>query len=172
TRDGFQQIEQHLASVFRLGARLPPDLDYLLWQAGRAEAAVMASGHDLSPCFNDGYISNYMVNATGDVRIIDWEYASNNDPVWDLAIFCMECFFNAATRNEIVEEYYGTLRHDVLARIDAYEALVCLKWGLWAALQAVVSRIPFDFCKYADLLFMRARGVMRHPRFEAALLKL
>ena len=75
------------------GGRTPRDLDYLLWQCGRAEQAVSAAGVSLCACYNDGYVANYMVDDFKNVKIIDWEYGSNNDPYWDLAMLSMENFF-------------------------------------------------------------------------------
>ena len=40
-------------------------------------------------CHNDVYEPNYIVTKTGDMYLIDWEYAGLNDPANDLAcIFC------------------------------------------------------------------------------------
>jgi len=171
TKTGFQQIEEHTRQVAEFGGRTPPDATYFQWQVKRAEDAIMASGMDLAPCYNDGYVTNYMVDENRNIRIIDWEYAANNDPMWDLAVFSLECFFDVAARQEMIERYFGQFRQDVSARLEIYYGLACVKWGYWAALQGSISAIPFDFYKYSDLLFLRARKAMREWRWEEALLE-
>jgi len=168
-KTGFDQIDEHARQTREIGARLPPDLDFFFWQTKRVRDAVEAAGFDLTACYNDGYVTNYMVDAAKNVKIIDWEYAANNDPVWDLAIWSIENFFDDDARREMIEEYYGEYSPSVDARITLYHGLVAVKWGLWSALQAKISTIPFDYAKYSDILFMRGRALMREWRWEQAL---
>jgi thiamine kinase-like enzyme len=169
TKTGFDQIDEHARQTRDIGAHLPPDLDYFFWQTKRVRHAIEATGFDLSACYNDGYVTNYMVDAHKNIKIIDWEYAANNDPVWDLAIWSIENFFDDDVRQEMIEEYYGKYEPAIDARITLYRGLVAVKWGLWAALQAKISTIPFDYTKYSDILFMRGRAAMREWRWEQAL---
>jgi len=169
TRTGFQQLAERLDQTRAHGGRLPRDLDFLLWQCGRAERAVTAAGMRLCACYNDGYVTNYMVDEGKNVRIIDWEYATNNDPYWDLAMLSLENFFSAAVARETIELHDGVYTPGAAARVHLYGAVAGVTWGLWAALQSRISAIPFDFSKYSDLLLLRARHVMRQPAWEEAL---
>ena len=169
TKIGFEQIAEHVRQAEQLGADRPLDLDFLLWQMGRARAAIEASGIDLAPCYNDGYVTNYMIDDDKNVRIIDWEYGANNDPYWDLALYFFESYANAETRWQLLEHYVGQVSQEHEARVYLYIPLVCLKWGLWAALQASISAIAFDYLKYSDILLMRARHLMRLPAWEESL---
>lgn len=169
TNTGFQQIESLQAQLASANADRPEDLDDLLWQARRAQAAITRSGAISAPCYNDGYVTNYMKNDQGDVRIIDWEYGANNDPYWDLATYFFESFADRETRQELLRIYKQDAGEREDARVDIYLPLVCLKWGLWASLQSSISAIDFDYLKYADILFMRARHLMRQVSWDAAL---
>ena len=169
SRTGFDQIREHAEQVRAAGADMPPDLDDLLARMGAAEAAIAGAGMKLVPCFNDCYVTNYMVNDAGDVRIIDWEYGANNDPFWDLASYFFECFADAETRARLLQVYKPGAGAADMARATLYMPLVCLKWGLWASLQAGISSLEFDFLKYADILFMRARYLMARPAWRRAL---
>ena len=169
-RDGFAQLDQHLNRLRQMDAEFPHDFEQMLWQRGRAERAIRASGMDLTACFNDGYVSNYMFNDRLEVKIIDWEYAANNDPYWDLMMFSWENFYtDPAGRRELIEIYDGTYREDVAARIHLYLGIASIVWGLWATYQSMTSSIPFDFGKYADLIFARGRIAMSVPDWENAL---
>jgi len=169
TKTGFNQIEEHFRQIKELGARLPQDMDYFLWQTQRVRRAVEATGFNVTACYNDGYVTNYMIDSDKNIKIIDWEYGANNDPVWDLAIWSIENFFDDSVRREMIIEYYGDFRPEIDARITLYRGLAALKWALWAALQAKISALPFDFTKYSNILFMRSRAAMREWRWEQAL---
>ena len=160
--DLHRQIEQ-------VGADRPPDLDHLMWRFERARSAVELAGANLVPCYNDGYVTNYMRNAAGDVRIIDWEYGANNDPYWDIATYFFESFADRETRERLLLHYKPDAGQNERARIDLFIPLICMKWGLWASLQASISEIEFDYLKYADILFMRARYLMDQDEWERGL---
>ncbi|MDP3339234.1 hypothetical protein [Frigidibacter sp.] len=53
--------------------------------------------------------------------------------------------------------YDGTARADLVARVSVYIGIASLTWGCWAMYQMLNSSIPFDFGKYADILFLWAR---------------
>lgn len=169
TKTGFDQIEEHFRQIKNVGARLPHDMDYFLWQTQRVREAIETAGFDLAACYNDGYVTNYMIDAGKNVKIIDWEYGANNDKVWDLAIWSVENFFEDDVRREIIKEYYGLYLPEIDARITVYKGLVCVKWAMWAALQAKISSLSFDFTKYSNILFLRGRAAMREWRWEIAL---
>jgi thiamine kinase-like enzyme len=167
TRTGFDQLHQRARLAREGGAPLAPDLDALLAQCARAEAAIQAAGPSLAVCHNDSYAANFMINDAGDVRIIDWEYAANNDPCWDLAMIAMSQ--NASAIADMVTDYLGEPCARTTARLRAYAPVVFISWGLWAALQSRVSTIPFDFRKYSKTLTQLGRAKLRDPAWEAAL---
>ncbi len=164
-----QQIDDLCEQLQAENADRPEDLADLLWQRDRARAAIQRCGIVSAPCYNDGYVTNYMRNDQGDVRIIDWEYGANNDPYWDLATYFFESFSDRATRRRLLKRYDPSAGVREMARIDLFIPMVCLKWGLWASLQASVSEIDFDYLKYADILFMRARHLICQESWEDAL---
>ncbi len=169
TKTGFEQIREHADQAREAGADAPHDLQDLLALMARAEAALVGSDMALVPCFNDCYVTNYMVNDDHDLRIVDWEYGANNDPYWDLASYFFESFADTDTRRRLLKTYKPEAGTREEARVTLYLPLVCLKWGLWASLQASISSIEFDFLKYADILFMRSRYLMGQDAWAAAL---
>ncbi|MFT4115352.1 phosphotransferase [Bradyrhizobium sp.] len=169
-KTGFDQLRERLAQVRDHGGRLPRDLEQLLWQAKRVEEAVTAAGMDYCMCFNDAYVTNYMVDAQRNVKIIDWEYASNNDPYWDLGMFREETFLEGDALRQFIEAHDGTFTEAAEARVFLYGGVGMLLWSFWAALQARISTVPFDFAKYSELLALRARARMDSESWEEALL--
>jgi thiamine kinase-like enzyme len=164
----FDMLDQHLAIIGQCGASAPRDLPLLLSHAARARSALDAAGADLSACFNDSYSSNYLVNDAGEVRMIDWEYASNADPHSDIAIFFCSLFRDGMPNSELVEAYLGRYDSQVEARILLYGPVTVLKWAMWATAQAKLSSLDFDYTKYAGFLYMRARRMFVSPHWEAS----
>ena len=169
TKTGFKQIREHAEQVLEAEADSPPDLEDLLTRMEQAEKVLVGSGMAMVPCFNDCYVTNYMINDNKELRIVDWEYGANNDPYWDLASYFFECFADTQTRNQQLKIYKPDAGIHEQARVTLYMPLVCLKWGLWASLQASISSIGFDYLKYADILFMRARYLMGQEAWAKAL---
>jgi thiamine kinase-like enzyme len=169
SKSGFEQIREHVLQAREAGADFPPDFGNLIVRMEQAEAALVSSGMAMVPCFNDCYVTNYMVNDTKELRIVDWEYGANNDPYWDLASYFFECFADADARSRLLKVYRPDAGVQEFARVTLYLPLVCFKWGLWASLQASISSIEFDYLKYADILFLRARYLMGQESWAKAL---
>ncbi|MDG2474360.1 MAG: phosphotransferase [Paracoccaceae bacterium] len=163
------QITELHQKIITENADISPDLKYLMWQFKRAKKAIEPHGNNLVPCYNDGYVTNYMKNEKNEVRIIDWEYGANNDPYWDIATYFFESFADAKTREKLLKHYNSSSGELESARVDVFIPLICLKWGLWASLQSSISKIEFDYLKYADILFMRAKHLIDQEPWEKAL---
>ncbi|WP_164673258.1 phosphotransferase family protein, partial [Pseudomonas viridiflava] len=95
----------------------PQDGAWLSLQYDRAKAALQASGIDLAPCVNDTLDGNFMLNDQQQVRLVDFEYASNNDRHYELALWFGEMFFTDEVGLEFVEDYFGRVDTRTLARI-------------------------------------------------------
>ncbi len=50
-----------------------------------------ASGLDLVPCFNDPMTGNFLLGEDGSILLIDFEYASNNDRLYDSRCGAARC---------------------------------------------------------------------------------
>lgn len=171
TKTVFDMIDEHEAQSAALGARVPPDHAWLRLQCDRARDALEAAGLDLVPCMNDTIAANFMVDADRNVMLIDFEYASNNDRAYEIAMWFGEMFFDAETELGIVEAYFGRVTPDILARIHLYKALADIKWATWSMVQRRISSIDFDYYKYGVWKFMRARTLMSVDSWESSLRK-
>jgi thiamine kinase-like enzyme len=165
TKTVFDMIDEHNEQVQALGAWLPPDHAWLMKQYRLARAALEASGLDLVPCFNDPMPGNFMIDDAGDIMLVDYEYASNNDRCYELGIWFGEMFFPQAIEMELIEAYFGTFRKELYARVIIHKALADIKWALWSYVQQNVSTLDFDFFKYGAWKLLRGRAIMRDPRW-------
>jgi thiamine kinase-like enzyme len=166
TKTVFDMIDEHQSQVSTLNGMTPPDHAWLCKQYERARAALSASGMDLRPCMNDTLAGNFMLNDERAIRLVDFEYASNNDPHYEVGLWFGEMFFTPEMELALIEDYFGEVSAKTVARVTINKALADLKWSTWAMVQRAVSRINFDFYKYGAWKHMRARSIMHDPRWE------
>ncbi|MDW8847809.1 choline kinase family protein [Erwinia sp. MMLR14_017] len=162
----FDMLDEHIDQVTGLGGTFSADAAWLHKQGQRAQAALRASGLDIVPCMNDTLAGNFMLNASGDIRLVDFEYASNNDRCYELALWFGEMFFTPEIERELLEAYFGKVDNASFARVQLHKFLADMKWSTWAIIQHQVADIDFDFSKYGAWKTQRARSVLNHPDWE------
>ncbi|WP_417274336.1 phosphotransferase [Celeribacter halophilus] len=172
TKTVFDMIDEHLQQVKELHAPMYKDAAWILLNADLAREAIHASGLDLVTSFNDPMPGNFMIDDAGTVMLIDYEYASMNDRCYDLGIWFGEMFFSHERELELIEEYFGEVRDDIVSRVTVHKALADVKWCLWSMVQLKMSRLDFDFHKYGMWKKMRARSIMEHPDWATHLRRL
>jgi thiamine kinase-like enzyme len=171
TKTVFDMTDEHIEQGNEVGAIRPADFPWLLHQYTRAKDAFVASGLDLAPCHNDPMPGNFMVRMAADggiqdMKLIDFEFASNNERAYELGVFVGEVFVDEEDMLPLVEQFYGTARPDLVARVWVQRAVADMKWGSWAVQQRQLSDWDFDYQKYGIWKYARARSVMDDPRWN------
>src|SRR5215207_3620275 len=117
------------------------------------------------PCNNDLLAENYIDDGK-QLWLIDYEYSGNNDPTFELGNTCQEMQFSNAQISEVCAAYFGYAAHDKIARMKLNMIMSDVGWGLWAAIQARISTIEFDFWGWAIERWGRAVQKMDSKEFE------
>jgi thiamine kinase-like enzyme len=117
------------------------------------------------PCNNDLLAENYMDDGR-QLWLIDYEYSGNNDPTFELGNTCQEMEFNDAQTAELCAAYFGEATPNLLARMKLNMIMSDVGWGLWAAIQAKISKIDFDFWGWAVERWGRAVEKMESQEFK------
>jgi thiamine kinase-like enzyme len=162
----FDMIDEHFQQARDLGAHLPEDFDWLVRRYEEAKAAMLASGLDIVPCFNDPMPGNFLIKPGAPMRLVDYEFASNNERAYELGVFVGEMFFPEDRTLELIEAYYGDAKPSVVARVFVMRALADIKWASWAIVNRKLSEWDFDYQKYGVWKYMRARSMIYDPRWE------
>lgn len=166
TKTIFDMVDEHLDQALSLDVSLPTDWPVIAAEYGAAKSAMLASGLDLVPCHNDPMPGNFLISDTGPLKLVDYEFASNNDRAYELAILSTEMFFDDRRLLELVEAYYGSTDWSLVARVQVCGALADVKWGLWGCINNKLSSTwDFDYHKYGTWKLMRARMKMADPRW-------
>ncbi|MBB1032530.1 phosphotransferase family protein [Dietzia sp. SLG310A2-38A2] len=167
TKTMFDLVDEHLEQARTLQVRLPDFAHTLVREYARARAALHASGLDLVPCHNDPMPGNFLVAEGGPMKLVDFEFASNNDRAYDLALILAEFFYDEPTSLRCIEEAYGHTGWSTVARVQVCRFIADLKWGLWGCVNHQLnSTWDFDYHKYGVLKLFRARGQMNDPRWS------
>ena len=131
-------------------------------------AAIAASGVDTVACHADGASSNVMVGPSNTVRLVDFEWARQADPAYDLGTVLAELLPFDGEALLAIEMATGKPDAQVLARGRVYGAADDLMWALWGFIHAARSpRKHVEFFKYAEWRLLRARTVVEGPRYQA-----
>ncbi len=162
--DMFAVQRRYLAIVQDRGFRLPPRYLDLLPEVDRIADALAVRAEPTVPCNNDLLAANFIDD--GDrLWVIDYEYAGNNDPCFELGNIWSESNLPLDHLQLLVDSYYGEhLRHKV-ARARLLGLMSKYGWTLWASIQSVVSPIEFDFWSWGMEKYERALEEFDRPGF-------
>ena len=117
------------------------------------------------PCNNDLLAENYIDDGR-QLWLIDYEYSGNNDPTFELGNTCQEMQFNDEKIAEVCAAYFGEPNPSMISRMKLNMIMSDVGWGLWAAIQAKISTIEFDFWGWAIERWGRAVDKMYSVEFE------
>jgi thiamine kinase-like enzyme len=144
----FRLTEYYLKLCGERGIKIPDGYPERMPIVARIEAAMSVRPLPTVPCNNDLLAENYMDDGER-LWLIDYEYSGNNDPTFELGNTCQEMEFDDARIHEICSAYFGDVSADKIARMKLNMIMSDVGWGLWAALQARISTIDFDFWGWA-----------------------
>lgn len=163
----FEQTFTMMRMARELNAYLPPDLNRMEFMAKEIENAILTGGIDYKPCHNDYWCNNIVVNEeTGDVKLLDYEYASMNDECYDMGIYSGMNYFNEEMDVVFIKQYYGYFNEEKFARLKLYKILADIKWSMWAVVQDKIASVKFDYMNWFGMKIARLRGFSLDPRLD------
>lgn len=171
--DMFRLTERYLRVVDERSIRIPEGYLEHMPLVARIEVALAANPLPTVPCHNDLLAENYLDDGER-LWIVDYEYSGNNDPTFELGNTAQELGFDAARQEELCAAYFGPERFPregpaLLARMRLQMILSDVGWTLWAAIQAAISSIDYDFWGWAQERWGRASAALDGPDFGALL---
>lgn len=162
----FEQIDRYLAILSDKRARLPDGYAEVQHKAEKVRQALARHPLPQAPCHCDPLVENFLDTGTF-MHIIDFEYAGNNDPMWDLGDLSVEGHFTAAQDEQLLLGYFGSPPHPLdQARMVMYKAMCDLLWTLWGVLQHVNHNPAEDFWAYGVGRLERCRQLMASTQFN------
>lgn len=162
----FAMIDDYKRLLNEKGAALPGGYAQAEQQADSTRRVLEATARPLVPSHCDPLCENFL--DTGErMVLIDYEYAGNNDPMWDLGDLSVEAQFDAEQDAALLKAYFDghPPAHEV-GRMVAYKAMCDLLWTLWGVLQHVNENPAEDFWKYSLERFHRCRTLMASAEYS------
>lgn len=163
--DMFEIRDRYLSTVLAGGYRLPPGYLEFEPELARVRGALAVRPEPTVACNNDLLAGNFIADGTR-IWLIDYEYAGNNDPCFELGNIGSECHLSEDQLDLLVTSYYGSRRVDKLARARLQGLMSQYGWTLWASIQQATSDIDFDFWTWGLEKYERAAETFRGPRLD------
>jgi thiamine kinase-like enzyme len=163
--DMFRLSEHYLRVADERSIRIPEGYRGELPKVALIEAALAARPLPSVPCHNDLLAENYLDDGSK-LWIVDYEYSGNNDPTFELGNTAQELGFDAARQEELCAAYFGEATPALLARMRLQMIMSDVGWTLWAALQAAISTIDYDFWGWAEERWGRASTAFSRDDFD------
>jgi thiamine kinase-like enzyme len=160
----FRLTEYYLKLCEERSIKIPDGYLERMPTVTRIEEAMSLHPLPTVPCNNDLLAENYIDDGKN-LWLIDYEYSGNNDPTFELGNTCQEMEFDDIQINEICAAYFGDASSDKIARMKLNMVMSDVGWGLWAAIQARISTIEFDFWGWAIDRWSRAVQKMDSAEF-------
>lgn len=132
--------------------------------AKQIEIAVNKHPQPLVACHNDIWPEN-IIDYGSKFYIIDFELSGNNDPYFDLGNIAAECDYNEDQMAILCKAYCGHEDPAKIARIQLYAMMSDLGWTGWTLIQNHISSVDFDYWKFANFRWERARKKIHSDRF-------
>ena len=110
-------------------------------------------GVDKKSCHIDLVPENFIEGPDGHLYLIDWEYSSMNDPMWDLAALFLESEFTPEEEADFLAYYEGDKTPVSREKIRIYKILQDTIWSLWTVYKEAQGA---DFGDYGISRYNRA----------------
>ena len=110
-------------------------------------------GVDRKSCHIDLVPENFIESPQGRLYLIDWEYSSMNDPMWDLAALFLESEFTRQEEEDFLSRYESEQTPVSREKIAIYKILQDTIWSLWTVYKEEQGA---DFGDYGVSRYQRA----------------
>ena len=117
------------------------------------EKRLVDLGVDRKSCHIDLVPENFIESPQGHLYLIDWEYSSMNDPMWDLAALFLESEFTSQEEEAFLSHYESDQTPVSREKIAIYKILQDAIWSLWTVYKEEQGA---DFGDYGVNRYQRA----------------
>ena len=166
--DMFQIQPRYRAAARAAGMKVPAGYDNFGDALAAARAALAVRAEPAVPCNNDLLAANFIDDGQR-IALIDYEYAGNNDPCFELGNIAAECGLPDAALADLVTAYYGRPRPSRIARAQLFSLVSRYGWTLWGAIQHATSPLDFDFWSWGMEKFDAAAAGFASPGYPCLL---
>lgn len=125
----FEEIKKYESLI--QGENPYPNYDNVRKSIFGLEKQLANLGVDRKSCHIDLVPENFIESPEGHLYLIDWEYSSMNDPMWDLAALFLESDFTGEEEEKFLSFYESQQTPVSREKIRIYKILQDVIWSLW-----------------------------------------
>lgn len=93
----------------------------------KLDSALQPITHQVALCHMDTNLHNWIVDESGSLHLIDWEYAGLGNPIWDLAVFSDSAKLSQSDDSKLLE-FYGKYTLDELELAKQQMEYLSILW--------------------------------------------
>jgi thiamine kinase-like enzyme len=127
------------------------------------------------PCHNDACPGNF-IESNGCMKLIDWEYSGNNDPLWDLVALSNEGEFSEEQNKTMFRIYFDAeLTEEIMHRFVLYKPVYVCWAYVWAKVQLANQNLAYGakvLHEIARQRFDELRTILKSNEYQDALISL
>ena len=147
----FEEIKKYESLI---EGRIPyPHYEEVRKEVFSLEKRLADLGVDRKSCHIDLVPENFIESPQGRLYLIDWEYSSMNDPMWDLAALFLESEFTRQEEEAFLSHYESEQTPVSREKIAIYKILQDAIWSLWTVYKEEQGA---DFGDYGVSRYQRA----------------
>jgi len=163
----FDMLRHYKKIAADINAPMPDDLAATVKVLDDVEAVMMRDPVPNVACHNDLLSENFIIDASGKMWVIDWEYGGMTDPYFDIGDFVMEHPFSREEERLIIATYCGEMDEGRFGRMMLYKIVSGVWWGVWAMIQKTVSHIDFDYMDWGmERIVNRSQAGVDDPDYR------
>ena len=147
----FEEIKKYESLI--QGEISYPNYDEVRKNVFALENELATTGVDRKSCHIDLVPENFIEAPDGHLYLIDWEYSSMNDPMWDLAALFLESEFTPDEEDSFLSYYESEQTPVSREKIRIYKILQDIIWSLWTIYK---EENGADFGDYGITRYKRA----------------
>ena len=138
--DIWAQIEQFQAQLKATDKLEFDDMPQLVARIDALKPHLIANGTRCL-CHNDSYDPNFLIDASGNMSLIDWEYSGMADPACDLGTFLACSPYDLVEAEAVIQAYFEQqATPEQVRHYLGYAAVLAFYWFLWALHQESVGK--------------------------------
>lgn len=137
------KIKKNLANSYRTDFE---NMDAMELMIAKIKENLSQSSQEKCLCHSDAYEPNFLIDKTGQMYLIDWEYSGMSDYASDLATFIACSNYSIEEANQIIDIYFGRpASQRELKHCYGYISTVSFYWFLWALNQENNGKVIGEF---------------------------
>ena len=169
TFDCFGVAGRYAKTAERRKISVPVELVRAQMVSAQIASAFSIFPEPLVSAHNDLLNANFMRDRSGQVWLIDWEYAGMNSRWFDLGNLATNHELDSWGRDALLQAYAGSLTRGGRARIMLMMVMSDLREAMWGVVQQAISMLDVDYVAYAARHFDRLLTNASTPEFTQAL---